>query len=198
MPVDYRPSGKAGEDKVWLLVARPIIWIEEEMKELRKSGKEATPKSIWDSEVAVEEKPAPPEKRLPLDDDVKEVLQAIIKDILTNPELKPLHKFYGSPKDKTFSLVDGDKLGWPLKFTPETYGYKRVEVKPGPFRTAQLLGISLEKFDLKQKADLLNPHIRIYLFNSGSSVGSFGIQVPYVARRVGKRWTVENGGFDRP
>jgi hypothetical protein len=51
MAVDYRPPGKPGEDKVWLLVARPFIWIEEEVKEIRKGGGDLTPRSIWESRV---------------------------------------------------------------------------------------------------------------------------------------------------
>jgi hypothetical protein len=48
MPVEYRPPGK---DKVWLLVARPFIWIEEEVKELRKQGGDLTSKAIWNADV---------------------------------------------------------------------------------------------------------------------------------------------------
>jgi hypothetical protein len=59
MPVAYRPPGKESEDKRWLLVARPFIWIEEEVKEIRKGGGDVSPQSIWDSEVAKEEKPTP-------------------------------------------------------------------------------------------------------------------------------------------
>jgi hypothetical protein len=59
MPVDYRPPGKGGEDKVWLLVARPIIWIEEEEMELRRQGAGARPGSIWQTEVPKEERPTP-------------------------------------------------------------------------------------------------------------------------------------------
>jgi len=59
MPVAYRPPGKDNADKVWLLVARPFIWIEEEVQEIRKGGGNLTPQSVWDSEVPKEESPRP-------------------------------------------------------------------------------------------------------------------------------------------
>jgi hypothetical protein len=59
MPVDYRPPGKAGEDKVWLLVARPFIWIEEEVKSLRQQGENLTPQSIWKTEIPKKERADP-------------------------------------------------------------------------------------------------------------------------------------------
>lgn len=56
MPVAYRLQGKDGDNRMWLLVARPYLWIEEEEKE-RGPGKQTTPKSIWDYEVPKEEQP---------------------------------------------------------------------------------------------------------------------------------------------
>ncbi len=36
MPVAYRPPGAAGKDRLWVLVARPVIYIEEEEEQIRK------------------------------------------------------------------------------------------------------------------------------------------------------------------
>jgi hypothetical protein len=58
MPVDYRPADKGSADKVWLLVARPFIWIEEEMTEIRKGGGDLSLKGIWNADV-VKEEPGP-------------------------------------------------------------------------------------------------------------------------------------------
>jgi hypothetical protein len=55
MPVDYRPAGKEHKDKVWLLVARPFIWIEEEVKEIRRQGGDVTSKSLWEADVSKED-----------------------------------------------------------------------------------------------------------------------------------------------
>jgi hypothetical protein len=51
MPVRYRPPGEGGDGKVWLLVARPMIWIE---AEARERGPTFTPRSAWDWEVRQE------------------------------------------------------------------------------------------------------------------------------------------------
>jgi hypothetical protein len=59
MPVAYRPPGPENADKVWLLVARPFIWIEEEVKAIRQGGGDVTPKDIWNTEVPKEEEPEP-------------------------------------------------------------------------------------------------------------------------------------------
>jgi hypothetical protein len=58
MPVEYHPVGKGKEDKMWLLLARPFIWIEEEARE---RGKDFNQKTVWDSEIVsdseIEEEP---------------------------------------------------------------------------------------------------------------------------------------------
>jgi hypothetical protein len=194
MPVSYRPPGKGNEDKVWLLVARPFIWIEEEVRELRAEGKDLSSKSVWASEVPKDDKPAPA-MPLPLNDQVKELLQAIITDVLTNPDFKHMREFYGTAKDKTFTLVDTE-VGWPKKLCPETHGYKLVEVPQDPFvNPRRILGIRLNKFDLKQKkADLGDAPIEISLINAGGSANGAvigGCQVYYEPKRVNIRWTVE-------
>jgi hypothetical protein len=195
MPVDYRPSGKGNEDKVWLLVARPFIWIDEEVKEIRKGGGDVSPQTVWDSEVPKEEKPAP-EATLPLNDEVKEVLQGVITDVLTNPDLKSTRDFYGTAKDKTFTLVDNEKKSWPREFYPETKGYTLVKVNNDPFANSRrVLGIRLDKFDLKQKkVDFFNAPIEVCLFNAGGSANGAvigGCTVYYVPKRIATRWTVE-------
>src|SRR5205807_2563783 len=112
MPVAYLPPGKGGLDRVWVLVARPIVRIEEEVKVLGE--KAYSPASVWDSEVPKEEQrvsgrrvrsgglplivvdwklpkeepPVPPPTLLPSTDEVREILQAVLTDVLTNPDLK--------------------------------------------------------------------------------------------------------------
>jgi hypothetical protein len=57
MPVDYQPPGERNADTVWLLVARPIIWLESEQEELRKAGTSKPPQAVWDRPLQPEEKP---------------------------------------------------------------------------------------------------------------------------------------------
>ena len=192
MPVTYRPTGKGSENKVWLLVARPFIWIEEEVKERRKDGGDLSPKSVWDSELQKEEKLVPA-TRLPLNNDVKQILQAIIIDVLTNPDLKSTREFYGTAKDKTFTLVDTEELGWPKDFQPETRGYALVQVQEDPFMEQhRVLGISLHKFDPKpEKGDFSKTQIDVFISNAGGIANGGGCHLYYIPKRVGKGWTVE-------
>ena len=85
MPVAYQPANK---DKILVLAAQPVIWIEEEER-IRAGGKNPEPPQFrWSDEaVAEEEKPAPV-TRLPYNDKTREILQAIVTNVLTNPELK--------------------------------------------------------------------------------------------------------------
>jgi hypothetical protein len=201
MPVAYRPPGQESQDKVWLLVARPFIWIEEEVAEIRKGGGDVTPQSIWDSEVPKEEQPAPATP-LPFNDEVNEILQLVVKDVLTNPDLKGTREFYGTAKDKTVALVDNERLGWPKEFKPDTHGYRLVKVREDPFVNGRrVLGVRVDKFDLndKETAPFRTP-IEVCLFNAGGSANGGvigGCTVYYVPKRVDKRWTVEYAGcFD--
>ena len=204
MPVAHPPSGKENADKVWLMVARPYIWIEEEMK-----GREekVTPQSIWDSAFPKEEKKdkKEPERRLPSTDEVKEVLQAIITDVLTDLALKDLRNEYGTEADKTLTFEDSNELGWPKDFNPKTHGYKRVEIARDPFSNRvegnRVLGIRLDKFELKElKALPAGPDgpIAVCVYNAGGSANGAiggGCSIYYQTERVGKRWTVEQLGL---
>jgi hypothetical protein len=203
MPVCFRPADKDSKDKVWLLVARPFIWIEEEVQEVRKGGGDVTPQSVWDSEVPKEEVPPPPAPALPCNDDVKELLQAIITDVLTNPELKVSRELYGTAKDNTFTLVDDGKFSWPKELQPNTHGHRLVQVHPDPFDDQRrVLGVRLDKFDLKEKAATpFQSPIEICLFNAGGSANGQvigGCTVRYEPKRIGKRWTVELVTVSRP
>jgi hypothetical protein len=92
--------------------------------------------------------------------------------------------------------VDTETLAWPKEFKPETQGHKLVEARRDPFgNQRKVLGIRLDKFDLKQKkVDLLDTPIEICLFNTGGTANGAvigGCSVYYVPKRVGDRWTVE-------
>jgi len=61
--VTYRPVGKENADKVWLMVARPNIWIEEEVKEIRAKGGDYSSKTVWDRPVPKDSESTPPEPK---------------------------------------------------------------------------------------------------------------------------------------
>src|SRR5262249_25190726 len=90
MPVDYRPPGKGNETRIWVVISRPLIWIEAEAKE---RGPQFKPKSVWDSELPKDELEKP-DSRPPQNDETKEILQAVVKDVLTNPGLAEFRKFF--------------------------------------------------------------------------------------------------------
>jgi hypothetical protein len=195
MPVHYRPA----DDRVWLLVARPYIWIEAEEKE-RGPGNQTTSKGVWNSGVPKEGEPPPavppPGKSLSLDDDDKAILQAVLTDVLTNPELADTRKSYGTPVDKTLVLADGD-LGWPKDFSPNLHGYRIVPpVRSDPFQEQRrILAIRLDKFDLKaKKSGPLEGPIEVCLFNAGGDANGAvigGCSVYYEPKRKGKGWIVD-------
>jgi hypothetical protein len=130
--------------------------------------------------------------RLPATGDVKEVLQAVLTDLLTNPELKSTRDFYGADKLRAIVLSDGGTVGWPERFQPDTHGYTVVPAKRDPFdRRRGVLAVRLDKFDLKQtKAEFFDAPIDMCLFNADGQVLG-GLSVGYLPKRVGKRWTVE-------
>ena len=206
MPVNYQAPGEKGDDKVWLLLARPFVWIEAEVNERREAGEDVSPKAWWDSDVPKEEAKEPKldtVKRLPANDDVREVLEAVIKHVLTDPDLKHTRDFYGTARDKTFTLEDSGNWGWPKGFRPETHGFKLIEIERDPFvEQRRLLGIRIDKFDLKGKAEgLLSGPIEICVYNAGGSANGGvigGCSIYYVPKRVGKRWTVECQGLLDP
>lgn len=213
MPVAYRPQGKDADNRMWLLVARPYIWIEAEQKE-RGPGGQTTSKEVWDSEVPKEEEPpAANAKPLVLDEVGKAILQAVVSDILSNPQLADTRKFYGTEADKTFTLLNSEKLAWPKGFKPKnTHGYKLVRVRLDPFKDQRrVLGIRLDKFDLTEKPTPFSGPIKVSLFNGGGSAFGLvidssvyyapqriGSSVYYAPKRIGKRWTVEFLGLLDP
>ncbi len=195
MPVAQVPSGKDSADKVWLMVARPYIWIEEEAKERRAKGEDLSSQSVWDSAVPKEEAP-PPVTRLDSTDDVRQILQAIIADALTDRDLKSTREFYGTESDRTVALVDNSELGWPKGFKPDTGRYKLIDVPHDPFVNGpRVLGIRIDKFNPNEaKPDPFRGSIEICLLNAGGSANGAvigGCSVYYTAKRAGKRWTVE-------
>jgi len=205
MPVGYRPPGEAAKDKVWVLVARPLIWIEAEERE---RGGTSRPRDVWDStdwdeltrELNVRAKP------LPATEDTKAILQAVLSDVLTNKDLAHSREFYGTDADKTILLSNTGSWEWPAGFRPELHGFKLVTSRPGPFapraKRNRVLGVRLDRFepDAKTKGILEGP-IEICLFNAGGTANGAvigGCSVYYAPKRVGNKWAVNFLGAEDP
>jgi hypothetical protein len=129
---------------------------------------------------------------------VKQILQAVLTDVLTSKELETTRTFYGTPGDKKFAIEDSSTVAWPKSFRPSVPGYTRVERashcefdEPTP----RLLGISLVKFRLdRAKAGQKTGSIEVVIFNAGGTANGAvigGCTVYYAARREGKRWVVD-------
>lgn len=187
LPVAYQPPGKDKGDKVWVLLARPMIWIEEEVRRMREKGEKVTPKGAWDVEPEKPEVLPPP---LPSTPEVKETLQAMLTDLLTNPELKDDR----ASRRKQLMFEDGPKHGWPRDFFPSLQGYRLVKEDPFEDQSGVLV-IRLNRFDLKQTEKDAAP-IEVQLLRFGW-LGSVG-RVHYIPRRDEKRWTVQFQGAEAP
>jgi hypothetical protein len=197
MPLDYRSKEARAGDRVWILLAKPWIYIEEEQKLIRQGGPPVRP-----SPRKPDPKPPAP-ARSP---QVEQLLHALVKDVLTNRDLHDTREFYGTPGRKEFTLEDGD-VGWPDWFQPKVAGFRylpRDRVKTNGW-AKRMLGIRLDGFDLKKKAaasDLvgLSAPIQVVISNVGGSANGAvigGCFVSYSVKQDGKRWVVEfHGAFD--
>jgi hypothetical protein len=205
MPIEFRPPGTDGAGKTWVLLARPLIWIESEERE---RGGGFRPQQIWDEtdwnelkrEMSVRAKP------LPATEDAKAILQAVLTDLLTNKDIAHSREFYGTDANKTVLLSNTGNWEWPEGFRPDLHGYKLVTSRPGPFapkaKRNRVLGVRLDRFEPDAKANgLFDAPIQICLFNAGGTANGAvigGCSIYYVPKRVGKKWVVEFVGLLDP
>ena len=205
MPIDFRPPSKEGSAKVWVLVARPLIWIEAEERE---RGGNSKPRDVWNGtewdDVAREMKPRP--KPLPATEDAKAILQAVLSDLLTSKDIADSRKFYGTEADRTILLSNTGHCEWPEGFRPDLHGYNLVTSRPGPFaprsKRNRVLGVRLDRFEPDAKPmGPFNTSIVVCLFNAGGSANGAvigGCFVFYVPKRVDNKWVVEFTGLEDP
>jgi hypothetical protein len=138
------------------------------------------------------------------------VLDAVIRDALTNPHLKGYRDWYGTPGKNTIGLDKNSDVPWPAGYVPTVAGYTFRYLDPDKNRgrkTLRRLGISLRHFSFPQPAqppkdDLyFGSPIVICLFNLGgekNGVTSAGTEVRYSIERVNRGWRVEAEGPFRP
>jgi hypothetical protein len=195
MRCNYLPLGESNKDKVWLMLARPYIWIDHEQIERGVTSVRDYTKSIWQAEWSKPAETGPAKEAPPLNEATKEALQTVLTDVLTNPQLKALRDFYGTPGSNKLVLDDGGSLVWPKGFKPETPGYELIASKPDPFANrVRVLGIRLSSFDQPlSEIDWNQSAVEVRLFNAGGSANGavLGYQaLAYSVRRVEKRWVV--------
>ncbi len=152
--------------------------------------------------------------------DARLILEQVLNDLLTNPDLKSAREFYGTPGDKTVALVKESTVAWPKNWHPRVPGYEvqyRSEATPvtdlvywympmgpwivGYFHSVQprLLGVHLDKLNLSPDRDY-DDQISVCLFNIGGYANGDaggGCIVYYTITRRDGTWVAEyESSFD--
>lgn len=116
------------------------------------------------------------------------ILPAVVADVLTNPRLKAMRDFYGTPGDKRFALLNGDAWAWAAPFTADVPGHQQAAATRAGKR---LLGIRVDDYrEAAKGATGLN----VTLVNAGGSANGAavgGCTVRYTARPKDGGWVVE-------
>jgi hypothetical protein len=124
------------------------------------------------------------------------ILDAVIRDILTNPWLKVVRADYGSPDGKQIalqSLVE-DGLCWPGGYHPRVVGYTFVPAPKGPVdeKKPRMIGLRLDKFRPDEKVSgPFDASIEVVIYNAGGVKDgdpSGGCRLFYTVERRGKEW----------
>lgn len=198
MPVSYRSPVVKKQDRLWIMLAEPRIYIEEEEEQIRLGNLPPLPDP---EEHKMKELPPKRPAGPARSEKVEQVLQAIVKDLLTNPELKSYREFKNRAGKMKFRLEDGANVAWPDWFNPTVSGYARdsrdlsdpddPELNPG-----HTLVIRLDKFDLSQgKSEIFNTPIVVSFHNPAFIRG---LSVYFALKRDRNRWDVEFHGCHSP
>jgi hypothetical protein len=136
------------------------------------------------------------------------ILDAVLHDILSNPNLKNTREFYGTPGEKQVALVTNRGYGvpWPADYRPVIAGWTVSRVEEGDKRDAdkpRLLGIRIDKYsqDHKERVDLFNAPIAVTVLNAGGHKNGAvigGCSVNYSPKQVSGKWVVEFEGLLDP
>jgi hypothetical protein len=153
--------------------------------------------------------------------DAKVVLQQVLLDLLTNPELQSARDFYRAPRDKSIALQIDSPVAWPNGWRPKLPGYKvRYQSAENALldfiywhvpwgveiysfireRTPRQLGVRLDTLHLDPRREY-DDQICVCLFNLGGDGGEApvigGCIVYYNLKRERGKWLVEYAGsFD--
>lgn len=136
------------------------------------------------------------------------ILDAVLLDILNNPELKDTREFYGTAGDRRTALVTNRDYGipWPAGYQLILNGWTVIRVEEGAKRTPdrqRLLGVRIAKFaEQDEKRDgLFDAPIEVTILNAGGAKNGAvigGCSVHYHPKRVGSKWVVELVGSSDP
>jgi hypothetical protein len=197
MPVGYRSAEAKKQNRLWVLLAEPIIYIQEEQDLVRQGLIPPFPAPQTANAPNKKKKPVTPERS----EKVEQILQALVNDILTSQDLKDYREYQSHLAQKKFRLVDGEKVAWPNWFHPAVTGLTQIpdnENNPDnlELNPAKAFNIRLDKFDLSQlKWEGSDTPIRVFFHNPAYFSGPM---VHYAPKREGDRWTVEMQGSHSP
>jgi len=197
LAVDYQPK-----DTVWLVLAAPRIYMEEEEEHIRKASIKRMP--------LADEKPAPPEMpenvveppvdagtlpavELPNTVEMKELLQAILLRVMTDPKLKECRDLYST--DRTFALIDGSNLRWPKRFRPDIPDYQRRIPESSEncfYFKPRLLALHVDSYfrERNPKDDREERHVWLHISNVGGGTWVRPQLIECVAYRRGDEWVI--------
>jgi hypothetical protein len=192
MPVGYASAAARKQGRVWVLLAAPTIWIEEEQEANRKRAQAPGSAELAKAMAALAQ--ALPKKETPKRSEKAEMfLQGLLKEVLTNPawnEQRPVHW-----DRKRFVLEDGDTIAWPAWFKGEVAGYERVspdDLELNPYRVMKIqfghfeVGQTNEKKIQGEAAVTVSPYVQPPVVDFAGG----GIITLHL-KRQGKRWSVE-------
>jgi hypothetical protein len=136
--------------------------------------------------------------------DREQVLDQIVRDVLTNPDLNPVRQFYSTPNDSLIGLSTDSTVPWPVGYMPKVDGFQFVFLNPENKERSmpRKLGITIHRFVFPPvfSEDLKNADptpISVGYFNIGGSANGGadgGCHVSYKVRLEGKSWIVEYNG----
>jgi hypothetical protein len=126
------------------------------------------------------------------------LLDAVVRDVLTNPKLKSVRDFYGTPGDKRYALLvdQTPNAPWSPLHVPKVAGYSGQLITRDDYPRPEgrrLLGIHLADANMSQ--------IHVGIFNAGgdSNGGVIGAcSLSYMAAPVGDRWDLELANISDP
>ncbi len=129
------------------------------------------------------------------------ILDAVLNDILNNPDLKSTREFYGAAEDRRLALVTNRDHGipWPEGYQPILPGWTVIRLEEGTERDPNephLLGVRIDKFSEKNKEQdkLLDSPIEVTILNAGGNKNGAvigGCSVYYRPKQIDGKWAVQ-------
>ena len=133
--------------------------------------------------------------------DKYQILDAVPRDVLENPDLKSTREDYGTSGDRRVALVSNRGVGlpWPADYRPALSGWAVSRVDEGVDRDAdqpRLLGVRIDCYYEKdqERAEMFRWPIVVTVLNAGGGRNGAvigGCIVGFSPKRVGDSWAAD-------